>query len=728
MENGKFISHFTTILSSVLERNHVSDQNTALTRLLVVLRNKLTIHVEGVLLERQTSVILDGSDDLVGFLDQLWRDIIIPVFDWFQNWKDALIINSNQKCNSFWKMKRVLIKTFKLIHKIYYGLLELFIKKYDTAFVIPNGIITRLNLTSYNDDKENKYQLHPSSSFTVLIMKTFHCCLNYLGLVHFQTSMIEKVPGSTYEITDFKKSIRYLELASLVLPAIGNTYYFKAKIHIQCEDFANAIFEIMRGSLVRLPEYDESFELLRRIMCPNKDNDIHLILNQKLKELHKQDVEINPDMDSKIIESYFITLFGTYFTTIMWGSTIQNTDTQIEMAQALKVIFYERLKTNFVDNMDIVFKQVVIVIGGMHLMANEKGNSSALVKELNKIKLSNYIIYLEFVFDWITNITHNIIIPFWLINIENNHQYLAIIRVVLCWVKSNRGILHYSHRHDGFCQVIANLINGMIKSDSFALEAVSSRRPRRDHFFHEDIILKEFSCVNFSLTDFNDSPIFDSSNKLDRLIGSTSTDARRTCVEENKLRLQSIFVSGKKFLEKNGAGILWNDKLNAYELPNEIIDSTSTNTTLEPPGSFSSVENKTLRLNKELLDKFLKEESEISINHTNSNAFDGHIDNRHDQSISILGSHDVEVSGNNISIQAFESSSQYEMTDEVLSSQCKNNIVQSVPGNTDIVKSSSSLISSAEVHYMNEMKILSSSIETSTQQTTSVPFVQLESD
>ncbi|MCB6603095.1 hypothetical protein LI129_20065, partial [Erysipelatoclostridium ramosum] len=63
------------------------------------------------------------------------------------------------------------------------------------------------------------------------------------------------------------------------------------------------------------------------------------------------------------------------------------------------------------------------------------------------------------------------------------------------------------------------LLNDLINSPLNCSGNIYSHRPKRSYLFREDIIFREFSCINFALTDFNDDYVYDSPDMINNIIG-----------------------------------------------------------------------------------------------------------------------------------------------------------------------------------------------------------------
>ncbi|CCH62611.1 hypothetical protein TBLA_0H03300 [Henningerozyma blattae CBS 6284] len=600
------ITGFQKQLHDLLKNNQLSEDFTLLNGYLTFVQSKLERLVQNSIDEQQscylqpTSISSDNNFNDNGtnnetkdasitinekivplILDMLWDKIYYPIFKWFQAWKRHLSPKSSQeqpKYVEFRKMNSKFNKFFSIVHKFYYLTIELLNSKYDMSTVISNKIIKDLNLPLFNESKKYSkptklIELKQDSKFTVLVVVSFHRCVLYLGSAQRYRTMSEKL-FDRFSVQDFKKAFRYLDIASLLLPSVGEPHLQKSLIYLNTNNFGCATYEFIRCSLSRIP--NQSGLSMFKTMMFDKNSIIREKFDEILKSTQVYEISGSKIVNREIIEYYFLALFGCYFAPTSWTKENSNFEKLYNdmNLKYLKRIYYERMSTRYIKNIQLIFKNLIILIGGYQLLINEQNKKITTLNDLT----NQLINYLNFTFEFISNLIENVIKPAWCKDIEN-WEYLAIIRIIECWIKSNKIILLFSHRNTKFCKSLGIFLNEIWKSEKLNFETFSKHRPKRNYYFEEDVILKEFSCINNVLTDFNDNEIFSTINKSDRLIGNINKEEKLTIQQENQLRLEAIVSSGYKFLNNNSYGVEWNNDKHIYEFKNCKIEINNNNIT-----------------------------------------------------------------------------------------------------------------------------------------------------
>lgn len=127
-----------------------------------------------------------------------------------------------------------MIQFFKITHRYYYDIIEHLCAKYDMNSVISNALFAKLNLMQYTDglSTHEKIILNTSNPLTFSIVISLQRCVINLGSTHFYKTLLNKPSNKPKSVEGFEKSIRYLNIASLYLPAVGDTYFQRAKIYL----------------------------------------------------------------------------------------------------------------------------------------------------------------------------------------------------------------------------------------------------------------------------------------------------------------------------------------------------------------------------------------------------------------------------------------------------------------------------------------------------------------
>lgn len=563
------ISGFNEQLNATFKSNKIVQDYALLSGFLSFVHSKLNRLIVEILDQQQA--IYEGKEGQIDdksiplILRLYWEKIAYPIFKWFQMWRKMLLPKKPKeqpKYVEFRRMNTKLTKFFKSVHRFYYGVLESFLMRYDMSKVIPHDILQELS----KEPLQEGLKLDPSNRFTVLVVVTSNSCLLYLGAAQRYKSLSEKL-SNKYSALDFKKAFRYLDLASLVLPSIGEAHLQKGMIYVQTDSLGNAIYEFTRSALSRIPS-PAGLTNFATIIC-EKDSNLRERFDAVLKETHLQEMEGTKIINREIIEFYFLALFGAHFAPQSWLNE-KSKDRLIEGMgiDHLQKVIFDKISTRYLKNIETIFNSVVTVIGGFDLLLilrNGPNKPAFDVKNVNLKELDDTgLSYLKFAFSFITHIFNDVIKECWQKNLET-FQYLAMVRIIECWIKSNRAVLQYSHRNEEFCESLSQLLNSISQSGMVEVSPSSNHRPKRNYFFQEDVDFKEFSCIKYALTDFNDEEIFSREDASCRLLNLPPEQDKLSPEEEGKLRLNAIVCSGVKFLSKNSCGVEWNALNKVYE-------------------------------------------------------------------------------------------------------------------------------------------------------------------
>lgn len=566
------LTNFQVQLDATFKDNQIVQDYALLSGFLSFVDSKLTRMVNESL-EVQKKIHESGRDGSVSTKTEIddrtvplilrlyWEKICHPIFKWFQAWKRMISPKTpgeKPRYVEFRKMNAKLTKFFKSTHKFYYSVLEQIVARYDCSGLMPSKLVEELNLKV--DESPEQIKFEANGSFAVLIVMTLHNCLLYLGTTHRYKTVGEKITNR-YHLQDFEKSIRYLDLACLFLPSIGEAHLQKGLIYIQTENFGSALYQFTRSALARIPS-PAAQSNLATLIC-DRNSHLRHKFDQVIKHVSRQEIDRTKIINKEVIEFYFVILFGSHFAPASWKvDELEG----ISGLAALERVLYEKISTRYAKNIDLIFENLIVALGGFDLLSkcsrSDVKGADLKTLDANDSK-QNRSRYLSFLFKYVSHILH-VIREAWEKNFEDFH-YLAMVRVVECWLKSNRVALQYAHRDDNFCKALALLLNSILKSDKYDNNCNTDSKPTRSYYFEEDVLLKEFSTVRYALSDFNDEKIFTSSDSTARLMGYVPESEKLREEEEATLRLKAVVCSGRKFLVKNACGIIWNSQRVVYE-------------------------------------------------------------------------------------------------------------------------------------------------------------------
>ncbi|EDO14661.1 hypothetical protein Kpol_340p8 [Vanderwaltozyma polyspora DSM 70294] len=572
----RLLTDFQKQLQPILESNRIIQDYTLLNGYINFVHSKVYRLIFNILEDEKTNI---GSNDHLNFdsnvisniLIVLWEKIQYPIFKWFQAWQKCLLPKSKDekpKYVEFRQMNSKVTKFFKSVHSFYYDIIENIHSQYDLSQVISNSIFKNLNLTDKNQIKNTeKYKLDQNNKLGVLLVVTLHRCILYIGSSQKYKTISDKI-SNKYVIDDFKKSIRYFDMASLILPSVGETYLQKGMILISTENYGIASYEFIRSILSRIPNL-AGFSNLTKLLCDDKSS-LRKRFESILLDTHNKDILSTRIVDKEITEYYFLALFSNKFTKCIQKDIPQNTDDTLLDGRLklnhIELALYERISTKYMKNIHTIFVSLLTVIGGYEIISlnNTNSNDQLRIKKISLDEISEkQLAYLKFAFDLISHIFNNVIAKGWENNLEK-YEYLAMVRIVICWIKSNKSVIQYSHRNRKFCDSFVNLLNNFLSSKKFTEMTIPDVRPGRAYFFQEDIFLKEFSPIKYALADFNDTAIFSKLDSPNRLVGEVEISEKLNNNDETELRLQSILYSGSKFFRKNSFNVEWIPSKNSF--------------------------------------------------------------------------------------------------------------------------------------------------------------------
>ena len=320
-------------------------------------------------------------------LERLWH----PIFKWFQAYRKKLLsasagLKREQRPNFYVIFRKFNSKVGKYsssLTEFYLNLIQFVQSKADTSSIIPSEIISKtLGLKRKRSKLESEatdlLKLSPNAPLTPLILLIHHRCLFYLGVLNRYRAMTKKI-SNDYVIDDFRVPKEYLDTAVLLCPAIGETFFQKGLIHFQTENFGLGVYELVRGSLSSLPSLSaiNNFKgIFLQKECKIREKAIKTIRRIHLDGLNGARIP-----NRKIIEYYFLVLFGYNFEKSIW----RDSDGRDKVLGGIGIkhieqVFYERVASGFIKNIEILFKNLVIAIGGFSLLLQLKNDHSDAIE------------------------------------------------------------------------------------------------------------------------------------------------------------------------------------------------------------------------------------------------------------------------------------------------------------------------------------------------------------
>ncbi|KAK5961524.1 Est1p PWA37_000887 [Arxiozyma heterogenica] len=568
----KFIFTLDYELNSVLYNNEFL--NIRLKEQHTVLRDQILEQISGLSISSNKSCINEHIEPILPIIWNRYQSLCI---EWFYKWKQLLKETSNisakgrshnnRKGNitvEFRIMKSKLSKLMKIFHRFYYQILEYIICYFDTSLVISTQVTSGLNLGNHIQKlshlAKNRYLLQTTDKGTVHVVLSFYYCLLYLGKIRYHQTILEDPLHIKYKRNKhvellktndiFQKAKRYWIMATIVVPSMDESYKQLSKVFLHCNNYSKAIFYHVRCYFAR-----------SNSSKANSYNDIIDFFKERYwrrenRQFEKMD-NIEYDLVSSTMEiiRYYLLLNNSKF-----NQTNNSIDENGEILE-LKSNILLKLQDPQVFMYHEFWIDIIITMIGIStlIMENSNANDKKSLSAVSSFVHWNeriHKLFIRFVFDILFHIITyiNKMISYDEIDINRIDPFLTILRVMNCWIKSHIPVLRFAHRYLPICHIISEFINQINKSSRYSWISYKNEKPKRSYLFMDDVLLRDFTCIGYSLTDFNDTEVFHMDNFINRLTGN----APRTCLlskeQETELKLIAIVTSMKRFLHHNKCG------------------------------------------------------------------------------------------------------------------------------------------------------------------------------
>ena len=350
---------------------------------------------------------------------------------------------------------------------------------------------------------------------------------------------------------------RYYKWATLLLPTFGENFLQVALIHMQTNNFGRATYNLMRAILTKTPSSAAFSNFKALISDPHEM--IHKRMLTAIKEIHIQELKNIKIVNTEIIEYYFLGLFSYHFN--------QQQNSKLENGIGIKhleSVFYERVSTRFIKNLDLIMEDLAIVIGGFTILLKLENNTNTnkLGNKKSEVLSKSQKSYLSFAFKFITHILKDVIKDSWKAN-QDAYQYLTMVRLIGWWLNSNEVALEYSRNNEHFCFTFGRLLNDILKED-YKFEDEEESSVVRSYLFEDEVQFKDFACVDEGMFNFDMPDIRTKDDINKRLMGIAPESELLTKNEEIEWKLHNIVIMGRKILTGNKFGIEWDTETFKY--------------------------------------------------------------------------------------------------------------------------------------------------------------------
>ncbi|KAG0654922.1 hypothetical protein C6P45_003217 [Maudiozyma exigua] len=479
--------------------------------------------------------------------NNVWTMVQKPLFSWFQIWKQSLpryTRNGKKFTVERRKMLRKLKRVFKIMHRFYYSFIEMMFVSFNIESIVPKRMKETLNI-SKPPNPDCKI-LKKSDSDSYLIVELLYECLFYLGKVHYWEVLLETREGNL-TVENFNKSRRYLDIGCILCESYGKTYSQVALICLKTGDKFETLYYSLRGLGTRI-RHKNSICVFDGIMRVNK------------REVTKLDIE---DISRIQVKDAFLHVLKHSY------NAVSPTPSIIHKIMDFFFTKDKLLSHNY--SSELLSKMVIILIGCVHEFVTKHEDGKGEIEKLIWVKSKKR--YLKWTFSLIKNIFSSIMEQNWIEKFNNSHCSLGIIRLIMCWIKSNKFLLQYLHRDASFCKLLADSVNRFRDCNIFGTNLYTEHRPKRSYLFPDDIQFKGYLHIQYMLSDFNDNDIFESGDTMAILLGDTDSVLKLSAYSENLLRLTAIILSITKFLHNNKFDIRWDVKSRQFQFNTTIFKS-----------------------------------------------------------------------------------------------------------------------------------------------------------
>lgn len=601
----KTISELEIQLQNIFKSDVLNHDFTILNGFLIFAQSKLmnfldsnmNLFINTVRENKNQNDIQVGIDNIMTLLTLSWERLWNPIYRWFQSWHQSLVSVKDSKKIKYPEFRRLnshLSKFSKMVNGQFMKLMDNILSNLNIEDIIPYRIFIKntpilneidLKIKEENVEKDKDKRIKIVKDNLVLIQGVIlivHRCLLYLGcVIKYKSIMIKASPNNF--MTDFRLSLKFIENSIILLPSLGESYFQRSLIELQCNHIGLTVYDLLRASLSSFP-HGQALSLYQAIMYS-----IESPLNKKVKKLISSiymDSLNNSEklINREIIEFFPLALIGGRLFPEVWADSNNklNLDGSKVSLKQLEILFFEKVSTRYSKNMELILKNLLLLFGSFHLQMIQWLKTS----DIRHVSLSKLEVYdlslLKFIFKYIVTIIDKVILNHWDKDL-NNFEYLAIVRIIFLWLQTNKFALDYSQDDPSFNQKLALLLNSIIQSriTKNVLYNDENILVKRQYIFEEEIMLRDFACITIpKFVGISDEDMYKQGTSIDRFYGHVSddngnADTEMTVKAENYIRLESIIIFGKQYMKFNRCGIKLNKETGQYNIPLQLTKAVT---------------------------------------------------------------------------------------------------------------------------------------------------------
>lgn len=585
--NSNLLDHDFTLLNGFLTFVHSKLETFLDTSLDLIVKAAATGNTN------QTKQFNLGVDNIMNLLTLSWEKLWNPVFRWFQIWHQSLVFINDPKKIKYPEFRRLnvhLTKFNTVLTDIYTKVSKTLLINYNVEEVIPFEVIFKglpifdqLNSEVDQQLKDNDTRLKVTKETTLLVpglKLIFHRCILYTGCINKYKCIMGRTNTNNF-ISDFKLSLQYINNAIKLLPTLGESFYQRSLVELQCNHVGLTIHDLLRASLASIPD-GQALNSYQGIML-NPENPT----NKKLKNLIATiyiDSLRNPEklLNREIIEYFPLAIIGSKINPASWVDPDKRhilQGSRISLKQ-LEMMFFEKISTRYIRNMELILKNLLTLFSAFQMQVIQ-WQKTANIRNISLTELENYdLSLLNFIFKYIGVVIDKVILKGWDKEL-NSSEYLGIIKIIFLWLQTNKFALEYSQSDPLFNQELALLLNSIVLSriTKNVLFKEENVLVKRGYIFEEEIMLRGFTCIAIpKFVGTNDEDIYKSDSTIERFYGKVPEGENPTTKAENYIRLESIVILGKQFMKYNKCDITLNKETGQYIIPVGLVQKVGVKT------------------------------------------------------------------------------------------------------------------------------------------------------
>lgn len=568
----RIINGFSRQLTGIFDAGNPAEEKAILKGFVILVQSRIQAMVEAHFatgLEQARSNIEPKSLlYAIRVLQLTWDRIWHPIYCQFNSQRDTLAIEwARSTSKNYPEIRRLTSKVKKFSDSVtdfYMIIIQLVQKNINTNHIVPK-FATDLLKVEVTDEMESNMIQKPSDRLTFLVNAIYHSNMFYLGCLNHSKAVCSRF-NDKYTLEDFNVSIRYFDAAILLNSYLGRYFYQKSFIYLTLNDDPTYCFNTVLSHLA--PGRCSTAILKIRSIFYERNSDRHMHIREVLKDIHQADLFSSKIVNREIIGYYTLALIGLNLNKDGWldkDSDEKRGNVQTIMGigiNHMELALNERLGTRYIKNIDLIYQNLITVIGCYHLI-----DDLNVVCSRNGIKQHKRT-YLKFASSYMMTILDRVITAGWEKSLET-YQYLAMARIMLDWIHTNDDVHKYITKIEEFMQLMATLVNKLIASKYVTYEEITSGIPIT-YLLEEDLLPHTLKFLVKPFNELDGRIMMESKDKCNRICGQVvetdgdGDDGKLTKEEEAVIRMKSIIVMGKKLLSDNTHDINWDESATKY--------------------------------------------------------------------------------------------------------------------------------------------------------------------